>query len=239
MAKNADKILQKIKKDKVMPRAKWIFLLQNYLIWSFFILAILLGAIAVSVILFLLIDNDWEIRHYLRRSFISHFFLTLPYLWFFVLSIFSILAYFNYKQTKDGYKINSSLLISSSILASILLGIILFSFDFGHQTDRMFSHYAPRYNKIIRHKEDIWCQPQRGLLAGEILQAQNKYNFIIKDFKNNQWRIDGRKAIWRRRVDFKKGEFIKIIGVDNGDYIFTANEIRTWRGRAKHGGYQK
>ena len=56
-----NKIIGSIKQDKIEPTPKWYFLWKNRLFWLGFILFIILGAVAFSVIMLALQQSDFII----------------------------------------------------------------------------------------------------------------------------------------------------------------------------------
>ena len=97
-------ILDKIKENKITPKPKWQFRLEQVGIWALAVLSLIIGAKAFAVIIFRLVNNDWEIREHLGRSLLNHALLTLPYLWIIVMVLFILLAYYNARHTKKGYR---------------------------------------------------------------------------------------------------------------------------------------
>ena len=55
-------VLEKIKDKKIKPKSKWEFLLKDYVWWFLGILALNIGGLAFSVIIYFLVNND-EINH--------------------------------------------------------------------------------------------------------------------------------------------------------------------------------
>jgi hypothetical protein len=231
MTKKTDQIFATLQEKKIKPKAKWKFLLKDYLLWGLFGLTILIGALAVSVIIFLLLDNDWQAHQYLNKSFLAYFFLSLPYIWFFILIILTGLAYFNYIHTKHGYRYNPWLIVGGSIVLSLLIGGLLFSIKLGDKIDQVLYSQLPIYKKMVVHKMDVWNQPEKGLLAGRIIKIDSKDDFIIRDFNNREWQIIGNHIEIKERVNFQVGGTIKIFGELKTSSIFQAKEIRPWRGR--------
>jgi len=225
---NAKEIFNKIKEKKIEPKSKWKFLLKNYLIWVFFSLAILVGSIAFSVIIFLLTDNDWDVYKYLDKNFISYILLSLPYIWIIILIIFSFLAYLNYKHTKSGYRINPITIVFISILLSVFAGGIMFSIGFGKIIDSTLSKNMPYYEKMIGYRQAVWNNPEKGLLAGKIIKINNENDFYIKSLDDKDWQIVGDNIFWKGSTSSELDMRIKIVGEMRDDNIFYAKEIRSW-----------
>jgi hypothetical protein len=52
-------ILSEIKEKGIKPKARWTFLLNDYLVWATGFLSLVFGAIAFSVIIYMIRNNDW------------------------------------------------------------------------------------------------------------------------------------------------------------------------------------
>jgi len=233
MDKLTDSIINKIKKEKISPAPKWIFLAKDYSIWTLFIMAIIIGGLAFAVILFLLTNNDWDIYKHLDKSFGEYLLLSLPYFWIIFLGLFSIVALYNYKYTKKGYRRSPHLIVGVNILASVIIGTVFFYAGLGLKIENIFADNFPYYRNFTQHKLNVWNNPERGLLSGVITKADNKDSFILKDFKGRMWEIQAGGAFWGRRVIFQKGERIKIIGKKKSNSIFSARQIRPWINRGR------
>ena len=228
MNDRARKILKDIEEKKIKPKSRWLFLAQDYLLWSFFIVATLVGAVAMSVIFFVWADRDWDIYNYLEKDFITYFLLGLPYFWFVILIILSFVAYFNYVHTRKGYLINPYLVVAISLVGSVLLGWMFFINGMGENIDKILDESSAYYKGAETTKKSFWSNSDRGFLAGEIIEVRNESNFLIKDFNDVQWMIVGNNIIWKKSVAQVIGEKIKIIGKIESAGIFRAHEIRPW-----------
>lgn len=205
MSDISQKILEKIKEKKIEPKSKWGFLLKDYLIWLFFGLSVLVGSLAVSVIIFLVVHLNSPMKP--ARMF-------LPYFWIIILTLFLFLAYYNFKYTKKGYKYNPYLIIVISILISIVLGAMLYRLSFGRKMEGVFYRRFPVYQKIMNRQGRMMVAP--GQLGGVL----NK-DFTLKSFTGEEWKIiskemnqelfDERVMIFGRPVSEKEFEAERII----------------------------
>lgn len=233
MDKLTGSIISKIKKEKISPAPKWMFLAKNYSIWTLFVLAVIIGGLAFAVILFLLTDNDWDIYKHLDKSFGEYLLLSFPYFWIIFLGLFSTAAFYNYKHTKKGYRRDPHLIIGANILISVIIGTVFFYAGLGSKIENVFADNIPYYRNHAQYKLDVWNNPEKGLLAGVITEAGNKDSFVLKDFEGEKWEIQASSAFWGGRVIFQKGERIKIIGKKKSDDIFSAQQIRPWMNRGR------
>ena len=89
MSENLEqKIIDKIKTGSLSPKPRWHFLLKERLVWTIGLLALLVGAAAVSVMLYLANNNDWLVYEKAGRNFGAWLLLSLPYFWLVFLTLF-------------------------------------------------------------------------------------------------------------------------------------------------------
>lgn len=229
MNDKASEILKNIEEKKIKPKSRWIFLVKDYLIWILFGLTSLFGAIAISVIIFVINDNDWDIYKYLSKSVWSYFLILMPYFWIIALGLFSFLAYLNYKHTRKGYLLNPYVMILGSIFVSIVFGWMLFANGISEKIDKAFAQKIPYYKNTEMQKMIIWSNPEKGLMAGKIITIKDNDNFSLADLNNKEWKISGKNIIWKKGVEARVGERVKIIGrMNEKNNSFQAQEVRPW-----------
>ena len=217
-----------INKKQLIPTPRWHFLLKNYVIWLFALLATLLGSLAVSTIIFILTDHDWDIFRYLDRSLFEHIFISIPYIWLIILILLVSIVQYNVIHTKRGYRYKTSLVLIGSILLSIIFGGALFSLGINSEIHELFIEQVPLYRSAVYTKENIWIFPEKGLLSGTIT-AINEDKFTLLDLNKKIWTItttDDTK--WENNLTPRIGEKIKLIGAQNDVDEFSAFIIRPW-----------
>ncbi|HIP50192.1 MAG TPA: hypothetical protein EYG99_01955 [Candidatus Pacebacteria bacterium] len=230
----SSQIIDKIKKNKIKPKSRWTFLLRDYFMWLFFGTSIVVGGLAFAVMLFLITSNDWDVYKYLDKSFGEYLLLSIPYFWIGLLTLFLLLAYYNYRHTKKGYRYKAYGIVLASVFLSILIGTVLFNAGLGNKIENIFADNFPYYHNLTRyraHRAQMWNQPDRGLIAGEIINIKGKNSFMLKDLEGDMWEIEVTDALWKGRAVQEVGEKIKIIGSKKGDVMFSAIEIRPWTGQ--------
>ncbi|HBI16637.1 MAG: hypothetical protein UR60_C0009G0009 [Candidatus Moranbacteria bacterium GW2011_GWF2_34_56] len=229
MNNKANQILKKIAEKNIKPQSKWIFLIKDYLIWVLCGFAILIGALAMGVIIFIVNDNDWDIYWYLQKSFWTYLFILMPYFWIIILSLCSFLAYLNYKHTRKGYLLNRYILIFVSIFIVFILGWTIFAIGISEKIDKAFGQKIPYYKNTEMHKVSFWSNPEKGLIAGKIIKMGDGHNFYLIDLEDKKWNVMGNEANLKRGVNMKVGERVKVIGgINEIKNVFNAREIRPW-----------
>jgi len=234
MSKFCDKVLCKIKEEKIEPKPKWHFLLKDYFVWLAFAVSLIVGALAFCVALSIILDNDWDIYRYLSLSPAKHILLSLPYIWIFAILLFLGLALYNYKHTKSGYRSGTFVVLGLSVVGSVVLGSVFHSLGMGRKIDRIFSQNIPLYQNVhcCCNRKDIWTQPEKGLLGGRILNIRKEDEFDIEDFGGIIWQIEkNNETLIRGPVLIIENEEVKLIGEKRTEKRFRAREIRPWAGK--------
>lgn len=218
----SQKVLKKIKQEKIKPKPRWEFLLRDYAIWVLSIVFLLIGSFAFAVVIFLVKHNDWAIYEQINDSLLKFTLLTLPYFWFVFLILFLVLAYYNFRHTKRGYRYKTFTILIGAVLVSLLLGVLLYNFGVGEAIDQAFAERVPFYSTLLRQRR-IWTQASEGRLAGVIVSVQNKEDFEIKALDREVWRVSGddMRVIPDPEI-IRIGTRVKIFGEQKGENNFEA-----------------
>lgn len=232
MGKVSKNVLEKIKKTGIKPIPKWQFMLKNSFVWGLFIVNLVLGAIGFAVVIYLLVNNDavWDFS--LTTNIFQWILLAIPVAWIALTLFFLFVAYYNFKNTEDGYKtaVWSKLLINIGI--AVLLGLILYTSGFSARMNRHLSDSIPFYSHTLDVREEVWMRPEEGFLSGDILSVNEKA-IQLKDLDGNEWSIGYEDAAVKYRVVLDVGERIKILGNVVSEKVFEASEIRPWSGQGR------
>jgi hypothetical protein len=216
-------ILEKIKEEKLAPKARWKFLFKDYTIWGFGFLSLLIGSFSVAVILYMLSFNDWGIHKELEQSLLSYIIISMPYFWLVFLGLFILVVYYNFKHTKHGYRYSLPLIIGVSVLTSVLLGGFFFALGMGEAIDDVLSRQTPFYENIINHRVGMWRSPESGMLAGMVIEKQNDKLIVVFAMDRELWQVDIGDAKIMISEGVVVGKPIKAIGKTVGDLEFRAN----------------
>jgi len=220
-----NKLLAKIKEEKICPKARWRFLLKEYVVWVAGIISLLIGAAAISVMLYLFKYNDWEIYDQTRKTFLEFFILTLPYYWIVFLTIFVFIITYYFKHTKRGYRYSSLLLIGASIILSIILGGIFYIAGLGESLDNILGSRAPFYDSVINRHIDFWSKPDEGRLSGLVIEKEDGGRFILIDRGTEQWLVSTEESKPLPGAVIVVGQPIRLLGEETGNHQFKADEI--------------
>jgi hypothetical protein len=229
---NADRLLEKIKGENLHPIARWRFTMKNVFAWMGFILAVLFGALAFSVILFAIQQIDFNILEHMTHSFFELLLAMVPLLWVISLLAFLAIAISSIRFSKKGYKIPSAALAGLCVASSMLIGTLFFITGGAGWLEKSFATKVHVYESIQEKKTTIWMMPENGYLSGTIASV-NGTTFELLDYDDKTWIIDIQDADIVPAVSMEAGEIIKIIGTKTSDTSFKAEKIRPWGGQGK------
>ncbi len=225
--------LIKIREQGIVPRAKGYFILKSSTVWALFIVSIVLGSMAASAVIFQIKNVEWELFNHFRNSISEFIILFIPYLWGLFMIGFSIVAYYYFRQTQGGYRYHAFTIVALSVLISILGGIGFYATGVSERMESIFEERLPFYKGITFHNRVVWMSPDKGLLAGKIVDISKEGMFILKDLDGNEWHVTANDAKWRGRLRPSRDLEIKIIGTRTDKESFEAREVRPWHGRKR------
>jgi len=184
-----DRLAARLKQDELAPYPRWRFLLKDYVVWAAGALALACGSLAVTVMIYLVRFNDWEIRESAHKSLAEFILLTMPYFWLIFLGLFVFVLYLNLKHTKRGYRYPVWLIASASILASVIVGGLLSLTNIGERLDNVLGARAPFYDQMINRQMHFWAQPEDGRLTGVVVATSSLNGFTIIDPQGQIWEV--------------------------------------------------
>lgn len=229
-----NKVLDEIKNKNITPKPRWQFVGRDLLFWGAFAVSVGVGSVAFGAMLDRITSIDWDIYPQLGRGPILHVFMSFPYLWVVVVALFSLLAIYNFRHTKEGYRYRPIVVITTSIIISIVGGTALFFAGCGGPIDERVAQRPPLAPLAFEHPRDVWGQPERGLLAGEILAIDDEEkSFHLRDLTGEPWQVRYWRAVYQ--IPLFPSARVKIIGEIIGDHLFEADQIRPWRGMMRPG----
>lgn len=231
-------ILTNIKEHKIAPRPKWQFLFRNYFLWTIGFLALFFGAVSISLIIFMLRYNEWSFYRRLGGGPFEFMLLVVPIFWIISLAIFLILVYFNFKNTKRGYRFRPFLIIAAAVALSVILGFGFSALGMGKRIDDTLGRRAPLYDSVINPRLRFWSSPEAGRLSGLLVYQESDSDFILVDNNNAEWLVNYSESGDERLQEAKKqglvddetlliaaGQPVRFLGEVIGDHEFKAREM--------------
>lgn len=185
--KLADKILDTIQKEHIEPKPRWQFLLKDWVVWALALLSVILGSHAFGILLFKLSRNGFEFIAPQHSKF-SYYIETIPYIWIVLLIIFIAVVWYNVRHTKKGYKYQTVTILFGAILASMILGTLLYVNGTSKRFDDDLTKRFPKLQERIDGHAQFWNNPDEGRLMGRITEITPERTFMLDAF-GQEWEV--------------------------------------------------
>jgi hypothetical protein len=219
------KVLADIKQKNIKPKAKWQFTVKNILFAGFLALFLAFGSFAFSIMLFLLINNDWDLRHLVAKGLLAFLISTFPYIWIILFIIFLVLSFVIFRKMRGSYRFKYSLVLLLGVVAVLVIGSILHRAGVSKIMDLTLRKHIPIYQDIIEKRNKIWLNPEQGVLIGKVLDGEKNYVYIL-DPKNRKWKVNIENISEEELIILKSDFPVKIIGTVKKEGLFEAERIR-------------
>lgn len=229
MTKLSKSILEKIKGDQIKPIPRWRFALMHVLLWVSVLIAIFVGSIATSVIVRVIAGAKWDIIMLASGGKFHSFILVLPYIWLGLLALVIFLAGKLFEKTKKGYKYGHFIVALSTVFISVCLGTGLYLVGIGHSVHTALSDNVTPYAKWQDVRDKVLVAPDRGFLAGRVMEASSDEEIIVVDFMKTKWEVDISNANIEDARVLQKGYPIGIKGKKIDDNSFDAKHVMQLR----------
>lgn len=222
-------VLKEIENKKICPTPKWCFVCKNFSFWLIVVFSAIIVSLSLSLMIFLFVSHDWDVYELESGNLVKHIIVYTPYLWIIIFLLFVFLTIKIFSKTKEGYKFG----FFKSFIAGFLLIIILSSFAtiFGlsSKINDEFRQKIPAYKSFVKDRCDIWDNPEKGLLSGEIIKIINNEEFVLKCSSGVVWIVkkENTKLI-PETLEILEGKKIKMIGKKEAENFFIVNTIKPW-----------
>lgn len=233
MSNIAKKILEKIEKEKIKIIPKWRFILFRGFVWTALVIAMLLSAVAVSMVMLQICDIDWDLIPRMVAKPPFEFFRLVPYFWLIIAAVLFVFAYFDFRKTRKGYKYGGEVVVIFSILLSLIGGTVMYFVHAPHMTDEFLSD-MPFFREMDEGRQGFWHDPEGGMISGAVISVKDGV-LIIQDPGRHEWNVDVLNAEMNGTVypaDSRKAPpcvFVRVMGNSVDGSHFVAREIRCKR----------
>lgn len=152
----SEKIIIALDERKAEPKPRWHFLLKRSVFWSLAVLSVVVGGIAMSVAIYVFFDNDGLLVSGDKafQETVLDVAQSIPYIWLFMLGLFTVSAHLVFRKTKKGYRYATVQVVGVVIAASLALGIVLDALDLGQMMHKYLLSNTIIYDMLIHSSED-------------------------------------------------------------------------------------
>lgn len=218
----AQKIIEKIKQEKIVPKSKFFLNWKNYIFWLVWLSTLFLGAIFFSFIILNLLDiHPLVIRELGLGKIFFILVRTAPYLWIFLALLAGISGFLAIRKTKRGYRYSILFITSIGVLFISMLGGVLHLAKINkHMGDIIFKG-GPMSRNMAFPMEKRWQHPEEGMLGGQIIEIRESV-FDLRGFNGKIWEVhysDGTKFKIKK---IEKDMDVAVIGEKFGENKFKA-----------------
>ena len=220
----AKKITEAIKEKDIHPTPRWHFIAKNYTIWGIGALLLVVGGLAFSVVLFMVVHNDWELYDAVHDSFLGFVFLSLPYFWIILLAAFLVAGEFYIRHTEKGYRYSLHMIIISILLGNVVLGTTFYALGLGQAIDEAFIEHVPTYDRFIGGRHIRWAAPYEGRLSGRVLDV-NLERVMLQDIQGRPWEVVIIDARIATGTEIIPDALLKMVGTVESEQVFRAYHI--------------
>ncbi len=209
-------VLERIEQEKIVPRSKIVFSCYEILLWSSWLLSVLIGALAIAVSVFAVSYQKYAFFEATHEDFVAFIVETLPYLWFLVLAFMILFAIFNLRHTKRGYRYPLWLVILSSLTLSVAGGTTLYYADMGYMMDKKLGQYLSAYQSQEKMEEKMWQNPKEGRLVGVLVIKEDDSlpagHVLIRDAREQLWVVNIKDLYEDDLIIMNSGKKMKVLG---------------------------
>jgi len=185
-------IMQKIESEHIIAHSRLWFVLHDVAFWCLWFLSALIGAFALSAIVFVLQSSMWQLYQITHDSFLSYATNTIPFIWLFLFAVMCILAHVNLRHTPKGYRYSSGLLIILNLTVTLLVAVIVTVAGLGKFIDEEVGKHVPLYVPAAHKQELQWFKPHEGLLIGKVVYADKlAHVFVLQSPEADEIDVDG------------------------------------------------
>jgi hypothetical protein len=185
----------------------------NCFVWVAWALSVIVGAISFTVLVYVGNHSRFALYEATHDTSLSFFTEVLPLLWIAAFLLMGAFAYFNMRHTKSGYKYPMWQLLVSSVVFSVIGGVVLNVFGAGYLIDTQLGKGMPMYKSLERIEAQMWQKPEEGRLLGEFSQMDKIDGvYLFVDTKHTQWSIQTMELRAPDRALLRSGSIVRVLG---------------------------
>jgi hypothetical protein len=223
----SESLLQKIQKDHVTQTPRLFFIVTEYGMWALWLLSVFIGAVAFSIMIFFFMYAPVALYEITHEGFFDFFLYIMPYAWVIVFVCTALLAHFNLRHTKRGYRYEVWQILISSLVASFLGGVVLHVLGVSFLVDSFVAKRMPLFPALQTMETRMWQSPTQGrmmgIYGGEIDDVMSSSSFVhMEDHTGVVWKVDTRELTSHEVDLLTSGKQVRIVGVPSttAEFVF-------------------
>ncbi len=209
-----EKINKEIQDKDLKPTPRIIFQMKNFALWIPGILSIIIGALAVSSLIFGIDHGGLRFAPFIDAPFIVVAMKSLPYVWMLLSAVSGYIAFRSLRITRHGYQYRVATLVLASLLLSVVLGGAGYVVGIGRYIDMKVEQLSPQIS-ALGQQQALWHNPEHGRLAGTVRKVHDEF-FTVRDISGDTWLVTIDQVFGKDKVIFNalvdKNNKVRVMG---------------------------
>ncbi len=204
-------VLGKIHEEKICPKNKGYFVFRDISLWTPGILVTIIGAFAWAGVIFSGTQSSFKYREFISPKALPFIARELPTVWVIAFLVFALLTIKAFRQTKRGYKYNTTTVLGVSVVVSFVLGLIIVKSDIYYRNP--FLRFPTE-----RIQKQMWFNPEEGRIVGMVTKTDTG-SFVLLDKNKKVWTLDTTEVSMTEET-LTQNTLIRIVGRAQNDSTF-------------------
>ena len=217
-----DSVMHRIDGEGIFPRPRSFYTRHEVMVWGLWVVSIIIGALAVAVMLFAFVHYQFALYEATHESFGIFLLEALPYLWISAFALMAVVAVYNLRHTKHGYRYPVWQIVVSSLVLSVAGGTALHFLGFGYVVDHALGQGMSQYPSQERLETRLWQNPDEGRLLGRVTKQMQPPSLLttFTDVDGLKWKLDTNELSEKEKELLFSQKNIKLIGIISPDDAF-------------------
>ena len=229
----AASILARINAEHVVPTPRYAFVVREYTLWGLWLATIIVGALAVAVTVYDGLSATYALYEATHDNFWTFLVSVLPYLWLIVFVVMTVVAVRGLRATKRGYRYPTALILLSSVLCSLLGGMLFHLFGFGFWLDNILGQQITQYMSMEKMERGMWQAPEQGRLIGMLVttdddSSSTEVTLQFQDVHGQLWTISNNELNDRDLALLQSNTQVRLLGTTTDATTFHICGVFPW-----------
>jgi len=230
-----NEIKKKIQNKEIEPKSKLHFYFVNFVWWFLFVLLFIISSIAFGVMIYMFKEADWEIVRLVSSGIWGKILLVLPRLWLLLIIITTILAVWEFRKTKKGYRYDIIGILTVVFFGSITFGSLIYVSGFSERLDSLLTDNISIYHGRLRQQMELWDRGEKGLLIGRLISIDGD-DIVVHAPGGIVWEVDISSV--DNLEELELDSILKIRGEQLKEQKFIANTLEMLEMERFFGGHK-
>jgi len=221
-----DTLLERIESEDVRPRSRLFFQGRECIVWLLWVISIAIGALSIAVSLYVVSHSQYAMYEATHQNLLTYLVDVLPYLWVVTFGLMVVVAVYNLRHTKKGYKYPLWVILTSSVVLSFAGGSALQLFGLGYSVDSILGDNMEMYMSQDKMTQKMWQNPEEGRLMGRQVfsTVAPTSTVVFEDMSGQRWQLSVSDLPAQDIALLAAGNNVRILGkaTNNSLMIFHA-----------------